>query len=73
MYDGQVTLDAYYHEDQYAGGVGESVNERVNFTQEITHLPAVTQIIRQCLVNAEYSHAEIRHCQIRQEEIRDTA
>lgn len=71
--DGQVALHAHDHEDQYAGGVGERVHVHVHFAEEIAQLPAVHQVIRERLVDAEYAHAEVGHRQIRQEEVRDAA
>lgn len=73
MNDGQITLGAHHHKNQYAGGVGERVHEHVHLAEEVTQLPAVHQIIGECLINAEYAHAKISYRQIRQEEIRDAA
>lgn len=73
MDDSQVTLGAHHHEDQYAGGVRERVHEHVHLAEEITQLPAVHQVVGECLVDAEYAHAKVRYRQVCQEEICDAA
>jgi len=61
MHNRQVTLGAHHYEDQDASGIGERVHEHVHFAEEIAQLPTVHQIVGECLVHAEYAHAEIRN------------
>jgi len=73
MDDGQIALDAYHHENQYAGGVRERVHEHVHFAEKVAQLPAVHQVVGERLIDAEYAYAKVRHRQVRQEEVCNTA
>lgn len=61
MDDGQVTLGAHHHEDQYASRIGERVHKHVHLAEKVAQLPAVHQVVGERLVDAEYAHAEVRH------------
>lgn len=73
MHYREVSLRADDNENHYTRGVGERVDEHVSLAEKITQRPARHQIVRQGLVDAEYTDAEIGHCQVGEKEVCDAA